>query len=72
MTLIGHVGDRAPGARGRLPATAVYHLVQGPAVGLGDGCQGTPRGVPEADQIGDEVVVRDAEDGAGLVLVADG
>ena len=30
------------------------------------------RRVSEADQIGDEVVVRDAEDGAGLVLVADG
>jgi hypothetical protein len=36
------------------------------------GVRGRPAGYTEADQIGDEVVVRDAEDGAGLVLVGDG
>ena len=58
------------GGAGRLPVAAVQDLVEGPAVRLGDRAKRAIRGVADADQVGDVVVVGHAEDLAGGLLVA--
>src|SRR3954452_7147988 len=60
--------DRAP--RG-LPASPVHDVVEGAAVGVLHRAQRPVGGVAEAEQIGAEVAVGEAEDLARLVLVAD-
>src|SRR5690242_152528 len=56
---------------GLLPAAVVDDLAEGTAVRLGQGGQRPVGRVAQADQEGDVVAGRDAEDRAGPVLVAD-
>ena len=59
--------DHLPG----LPVAAVDDFGERAAVGGGDGLQRAIGGIADADQEGDVVISGDAEDLAGLVLVAD-
>jgi hypothetical protein len=54
-----------------LPVTVPDDLVDGATIGLGDRPQRAVGRVPHAQQVGDVVIARHAEDLAGLVLVAD-
>jgi phytoene dehydrogenase-like protein len=57
--------------RRALPVAVPDYLVERQATRLDDGLERTVGGVAHADQVGDVVVVGDAEDLAGLLLVAD-
>jgi len=56
----------------RSPVAAMNDFIEGPPIWLADRREGAVGGIPETNEVGDDVVVGDTKDRAGLLLVADG